>query len=62
MKKINGFSKYETPEIEITRFELESNLMDEITTHPNEGPGEIITYESESMTHENGDLPWPPQF
>lgn len=53
MKEVKSVRKYETPEIEITRFETDKNLMNE-----NEGPGEIITYESVSGVHDYETFPF----
>ena len=39
---------YETPEIEVTRFEFASNLM----AHSNEGDGESVTYGNDYESHE----------
>lgn len=35
--------RYETPAIEITKFDINRKIMDE-TTHPNLGDGETVTY------------------
>lgn len=55
--------KYKTPEIIVTKFDIDEKLMDGgfsfETTHPNENPGDIVTKEWESPTDvDGGDLPF----
>lgn len=49
-------NRYKTPEIEVTRFETELELM----AHDNEGDGESVTYATPSTPDETSDdLPFP---
>lgn len=55
--------KYKTPEIIVTKFDIDEKLMDGgfsfETTHPNENPGDIVTREWESPPDvTGGDLPF----
>ena len=55
--------KIQTPEITVTKFEIDKMLMDGgfsfETTHPNENPGDIVTREWESIPDvEGGELPF----
>lgn len=53
---------YKTPEIIVTKFDIDEKLMDGgfpfETTHPNENPGDIVTREWISVPEvTGGDLP-----
>lgn len=60
---MDRIKKYKTPEIIVTKFDIDEKLMDGgfyfETTHPNDNPGDIVTRDWESITdHEVGDLPF----